>query len=103
MAIFSALVLTAPPPGLASEAGGGFVKVDGREAILRSVELFLNRVNVKQVQVVFLPDEAEEGRRKYGPHLGLFGVKVLTAGARWIGPIAGARGKVSPGARPGGG
>jgi 2-C-methyl-D-erythritol 4-phosphate cytidylyltransferase len=96
MAIFSALVLTAPPPGLASEAGGGFVKVDGREAILRSVELFLNRDNVKQVQVIFLPDEAEEGRRKYGPHLGLFGVKVLTAGPRWIDQIAGALEKISP-------
>jgi len=96
MATFSVLVLTAPPPGLASEAGGGFIKVDGREAILRSVELFLNRDNVKQVQVVFQPEEAEEGRRKYGPHLGLFGVKVLTAGPRWIDQIAGALEKISP-------
>src|SRR3954449_13257638 len=96
MAIFSALILTAAPPGLASESGGGFIKVDGREAILRSVELFLNRDNVKQVQVVFQPEEAEEGRRKYGPHLGLFGVKVLTAGPRWIDQIAGALEKITP-------
>ncbi len=60
MSTFSVLVLTAAPAGLAAEAGGAFVKIDGREAILRSVELFLNRDNVKQVQVVFLPDEAEE-------------------------------------------
>jgi 2-C-methyl-D-erythritol 4-phosphate cytidylyltransferase len=96
MSTFSVLVLTAAPPGLAAEAGGAFVKIDGREAILRSVELFLNRDNVKQVQVVFLPDEAEEGRRKYGGHLGLFGVKVLTGGHRWIDQIAAAAEKITP-------
>lgn len=95
MAIFSALVLTAAPAGLAAEAGGAFLKIDGREAILRSVELFLNRDNVKQVQVAFLPEEAEEGRRKYGPHLGLFGVKVLTGGPRWIDQIAAALEKIT--------
>jgi 2-C-methyl-D-erythritol 4-phosphate cytidylyltransferase/2-C-methyl-D-erythritol 2,4-cyclodiphosphate synthase len=95
-ATFSALVLNAPPPGLADQAGGGFVKIDGREAILRSVELFLNRDNVKQVQVVFLPNEAEEGRKKYGGHLGLFGVKVLTGGPKWIDQLAAAAEKLSP-------
>ena len=95
MATFIALVLTAAPVGFAAESGGAFLKIDGREAILRSVELFLNRDNVTQVQVVFLPDEAEEGRRKYGGHLGLFGVKVLTAGPRWIDQIAGAAEKIS--------
>src|SRR5437867_13431485 len=79
-ATFSALILTAAPPNLGADAGGGFVKIDGREAILRCVELFLNRENVKQVQVVFHPEEAEEGSRKYRGHLGLFGVDVLTGG-----------------------
>jgi 2-C-methyl-D-erythritol 4-phosphate cytidylyltransferase len=96
MATFSVLVLTAAPAGMAAEAGGAFVKIDGREAILRSVELFLNRENVKQVQVVFLPEEAEEGRRKYGGHLGLFAVKVLTGGPRWVDQIAGAAEKIDP-------
>jgi 2-C-methyl-D-erythritol 4-phosphate cytidylyltransferase len=96
MATFSALVLTAPPPGLAAEAGGPFVKVDGRESLLRSVELFLNREPVKQVQIVFTPEDAEEGRRKYGGHLGLFGVKVLTGGPRWVDQVAAALEKVSP-------
>ena len=59
MDMFSVLVLTATPPGLGAEGGGAYMKIDGREAILRSVELFLNRDNVKQVQVVFLPDEAD--------------------------------------------
>jgi 2-C-methyl-D-erythritol 4-phosphate cytidylyltransferase len=95
MATFSALILTAAPTGLGAEAGGAYVKVDGREAILRSVELFLNRDNVKQVQIVFLPDDAEECRRKYGPHLGLFGVKVLSGGPRWIDQIAAAADKIA--------
>lgn len=95
MSTFSVLILTAAPSGMGAEAGGAYVKIDGREAILRSVELFLNRDNVKQVQVVFLPDEAEEGRRKYGPHLGLFGVKVLSGGPRWIDQISAAAEKIS--------
>jgi 2-C-methyl-D-erythritol 4-phosphate cytidylyltransferase len=94
--MFSVLVLTATPPGLGAEGGGAYLKIDGREAILRSVELFLNRDNVKQVQVVFLPDETEEGRRKYGPHLGLFGVKVLTGGPKWVDQIAAAAEKIVP-------
>lgn len=93
---FSVLVLTAAPTGLAAESGGAFLKVDGREALLRSVELFLNRENFNQVQVVFTAEEAEEGRRKFGGHLGLFGVKVLTGGPRWIDQVAAAAEKISP-------
>src|SRR5688572_18057103 len=60
MAVFSVLVMTAAPPGQASEAGGAYVKIDGREALLRSVELFLNRDNVKQILLAVLPDMLEE-------------------------------------------
>ena len=74
MAVFSVLVLTAPPPTQASEAGGAYVRIDGREALLRSVELFLNRENVRQIQLVVDPDFLDEAKRKYGTHLGLFGV-----------------------------
>lgn len=84
MAIFSVLLVTAPPPGLAGEAGGASVKIEGREALLRSVELFLNRDNIKQVQVVFLPGDLEEAKRKHGGHFGFSGVKVVTGGPRWI-------------------
>ena len=64
MGIFSVLLLTAAPAGMGAETGGASVKIDGREALLRSVELFLNRDHVKQVQIVFLPDEIEEAKRK---------------------------------------
>ena len=81
MAEFSVLIVTATPPG---ETPGASVKIDGREALLRSVELFLNRENIKQVQVIFLPDEVEEGKRKHGGHFGFSGVKVASAGPRWM-------------------
>ena len=62
-ATFSVLLLTAAPPGHGAEAAGAFVKIEGRESLLRAVELFLNRDNVKQVQLVFDADMIEEGKR----------------------------------------
>jgi len=90
MANFSVVVATAAPPGMGAEAAGAYVKVDGREALLRSVEMFLNRDNIKQIQVVVLPDELEEAKRKYGSHLSLFGVKLISGGPRWMDQIAAA-------------
>ncbi len=95
MAVFSALLLTSPPPGQASEAGGAFVKVDGRETLLRSVELFLNRDNIKQIQLVISPDGIEEAKRKFGAHLGFSGVKLIAGGPRWMDQIAAAGSAIS--------
>src|SRR5262245_32479465 len=89
-AVFSVVIVTAAPTGMAAEAGGAFVKIDGREALLKSVELFLNRDNVKQVQVVFNDDFLEEGKRKYGGHFGFSGVKVIGGGPSWIHQLAAA-------------
>ena len=95
-ATFSVLLLTAPPPGQTTEAGGAFVKIDGREALLRSVELFLNRDNVKQIQIVFPADIMEEAKRKYGGHLGFSGVKLVASpGAKWFDQVAAAAEKIS--------
>src|SRR4051794_6426916 len=77
MSTFSVLILTAAPPGQSGEAGGAYTKIDGRESLLRSVELFLNRDNVKQIQLVVDADALEEAKRKYGPHLSFAGVKLL--------------------------
>jgi 2-C-methyl-D-erythritol 4-phosphate cytidylyltransferase len=99
--VFSVILLTATPPGLPAETGGmaagapPFVKIDGREALLRSVELFLNRDNIKQLQLVFHPDDAEEGKRKFGAHLGFSGVKLVTGGPKWLDQIAAAAQKLS--------
>ncbi|WP_428939724.1 IspD/TarI family cytidylyltransferase [Fontivita pretiosa] len=94
-ATFSVLILTASPPGQAGEAGGAFVKIDGREALLRSVELFLNRDNVKQIQLVFQPEAFEASKRKYGGHLSFSGVKVLSGGPRWVDQLAAAADTIS--------
>jgi 2-C-methyl-D-erythritol 4-phosphate cytidylyltransferase len=95
MPIFSVILLTAPPPGLAAEPNGPFVKVDGRESLLRAVELFLNREPIKQIQLVFTPQMLEEGKRKYGGHLSFSGVKVLSAGPTWGDQIRAAAEKIS--------
>ncbi len=96
MGDFSVLVLTAPPVGMSAEAGGAMVKVDGRETLIRSVELFLNRDNVKQVQVVFAPEQVEEAKRKFGPHFGFSGVKIVGGGTRWMEQVAAGAEKLDP-------
>jgi len=96
MAIFSVLVLTAAPPGQAAEAGGAFAKIDGREVLMRAVELFLNRDNVKQIQVVFAADALEDAKRKFGGHFSFAGVKVVSSGARWIEQFAAGAEKLNP-------
>jgi 2-C-methyl-D-erythritol 4-phosphate cytidylyltransferase/2-C-methyl-D-erythritol 2,4-cyclodiphosphate synthase len=96
MAEFSVLILTAAPPGQAAEAGGAFVKIDGRESLLRCAELFLNRNNIKQIQIVFQPEGLEEAKKKYGGHLSFSGVKVLSGGPRWVDQLAAAANAISP-------
>src|SRR3989440_4255872 len=90
---FSVVLLTAPPHG--QEPGGAYMKIDGRESLLRSVELFLNRDNVKQIQIVFGAEQLEEAKRKYGGHLSFSGVKVLSAPNKWIDQLAAAAEKIS--------
>ncbi len=90
MAIFSVLLLTAVPPGHRTDGGAAFIKIDGREALLRSVELFLNRDNVKQIQLVIFPESLEEAKRKFGAHLGFSGVKLVSGGPGWMDQIAAA-------------
>ena len=96
MATFSVVIVTANPSGMGNESGGSSIKIDGREAIVRSVELFLNRENIKQIQAVFLPDEVEEAKRKHGGHFGFSGVKVVSGGPRQIDQWVAAAAKVDP-------
>ena len=49
-----------------------------------AVELFLNRDNIRQIQFVVRPDAAEEAKRKYGANLAFSGVKLVSAGPKWI-------------------
>src|ERR1700730_7726135 len=88
MPTFSIVIATAAPAGQAAEAGGAFVKIDGREALLRSGELFLTRDHVKQIQVSVLPEESEESKRKYGARRSFSGVKLVNGGPRWADQLA---------------
>lgn len=95
MADFSVLLLTAPPAGQAGDGGGAFTKVDGREALLRTAELFLNRANVKQILMAFNPEAIEEAKKKYGVHLGFSGVKLVSGGPKWIDQFSAAAEKIA--------
>ncbi len=94
MASFSVVILTAAPPG--QDSGGAFAKIDGRESLLKSVELFLNRDNITQIQIVFPAEQLEEAKRKYGGHLSFSGVKVATGGPKWVDQLAAVVEKISP-------
>jgi 2-C-methyl-D-erythritol 4-phosphate cytidylyltransferase len=94
MAKFAVVLLTVPA-GAGLEPGGALIKVDGRECLLRSVELFLNRDNIAQIQLAVLPAAMEEAKRKFGGHLGFSGVKMVSGGPGWLDQIAAAAEKVS--------
>ena len=78
-ATFGVIVFTAAPEADAAP-GGAYVKVDGREALLRSVELFVNRENVAAIVVGLSPNDADEAKRKFGSHLMILGFKAATGG-----------------------
>lgn len=58
-----------------------FVDVAGRAVFLRSVELFSNRKDVKQVLLGIAPEDQELVNVKWGPNLKFFGVKIFEGGA----------------------
>jgi 2-C-methyl-D-erythritol 4-phosphate cytidylyltransferase len=95
MAIFSVVILTAIPTGLGADGAGAFVKVDGRECLLRSADLFFNRDGVKQIQLVVADDKFEESKRKFGDHLSFSGAKLIAGPAHWMDQLAAAAEKIS--------
>ena len=71
--------------GASSRFGGkrkkSFVDVAGRAVFLRSVELFSDREDVKQVLLSIAPEDEELVNVKWGPNLKFFGVKIFLGGA----------------------
>ncbi len=57
-----------------------FVDVAGRAALLRSVEVFSNRDDVKQILLAIAPDDEELVNIKWGPNLKFFNVKIFLGG-----------------------
>lgn len=92
---FSVILTTVPPPLAPGDAANAAVKIEGRESLLKAVELFLNRDAIAQVLLAFTPDFAEEGKRKFGGHLSFSGVKVVTGGPKWADQLAAAAEKLS--------
>jgi 2-C-methyl-D-erythritol 4-phosphate cytidylyltransferase len=58
-----------------------FVDVGGRAVFLRSVELFADREDVKQVLLAIPGDDEELVNVKWGPNLKFFNVKIYVGGA----------------------
>jgi len=71
--------------GAGSRFGGkrkkAFVDVAGRAVFLRSVELFSNRDDVKQVLLGISPDDEELVNIKWGPNLKFFNVTLFFGGS----------------------
>lgn len=71
--------------GAGSRFGGKrkkpFVDLAGRAVFLRSVELFANRDDVKQILLAIAPEDEELVNVKWGPNLKFFSVKVYLGGA----------------------
>jgi len=94
MAVFAVVIVTAPPFTPGAEAPASLTKIDGREALLRTVELFLNRDEIKQIQLIIPNDLLEDVKKKHGAHLGFSGVKVAGAAPKFGEQIAIAAGKL---------
>ncbi len=58
-----------------------FVDVGGRAVFLRSVEIFSNREDVKQILLAISPEDEELVNVKWGPNLKFYNVKVCFGGA----------------------
>ncbi len=86
MSDVAVVILTAPPD--ASEPAGAMMKVDGRESVLRCMELFTNREGIAQTMVVVNKAQAEDVKRKIGSHLMFMGIKLVSGGATWWDQIA---------------
>ncbi len=70
--------------GASSRFGGKrkkpFVDVEGRAAFIRSVELFSNQDDVKQILLAIQPEDEEMVNIKWGANLKFFGVKTCFGG-----------------------
>ncbi len=73
-----------------------FVNVDGRAAFLRSVDLFADRKDVKQILLAISPEDEETVKVVWGAHLTFGGVKICHGGAERCQTIAKAMELVKP-------
>lgn len=96
MADINVVLVTAPPFVPGADNAAALAKIDNREALLRSVELFLNRDEIKHVQLIVAIDLVEDVKRKHGGHLGFSGVRLASANAKFGEQVAKAAEGLSP-------
>lgn len=94
MSDLAVVILTAPPA--VEDPPGAMIKVDGRESVLRCMEMFSNRDGIVKTLVVIDPKQAEEVKRKLGSHLMFMGVKLVTGGETWWSQLAEAQKAIPP-------
>jgi 2-C-methyl-D-erythritol 4-phosphate cytidylyltransferase len=99
MSDFAVVIPTASPPGFGPNDSAHMIKLDGRECLLRTVELFLNREQIAGVFVVFDPAVFEEAKKKFGGHFSFSGVKMVTGGTTWHDQLATASAKIPDAAK----
>jgi 2-C-methyl-D-erythritol 4-phosphate cytidylyltransferase len=73
-----------------------FTNLDGRAVWLRSVELFINRDDVKQCIIVVAPDDQEMFRRRFGANLTFMNVQIANGGAERFESVANALAMLKP-------
>jgi len=57
-----------------------FVEVDGRPALLRSIDFFARRDDVKQILVAVSPEDEERLKLRYEASLAFMGARLCTGG-----------------------
>jgi 2-C-methyl-D-erythritol 4-phosphate cytidylyltransferase len=73
-----------------------FVDLRGRAVWLRAAELFVNRDDVIQTQVVVSPDDLEWFKEKFAPNLAFMNVEIVTGGSERADSVRNALARVRP-------
>ena len=72
-----------------------FEQIKGHPIFIRAIELFVNRNDVCQVQLVVAEDDKEEMRTRYAANIGFMGVKLVVGGDTRTESVSNALAKVS--------
>lgn len=89
-----------PAAGASKRFGGKtkkiFERLKGRPVFIRAIELFVNRDDVCEVQLVAAEEDMETLRTQYAANLGFMGVKLTVGGAERTDSVRNALAKVDP-------
>ena len=81
----AAVSVVIPAAGAGERFGGKvkkpFAQIDARPIFIRSIELFVNRPDVKQILLTVAPDDYDVVKEKYAANLMFMGIKLVKGGA----------------------